>query len=112
MHLTAQGHEPAPSLTPCTEAGAPPAVRTRGHLPSRAMSPTPPFGPPDATAHLAEAGRLADDADDAARLASAVPWDSPAADELRMALARWRALLDGDRAAIASTRRLVAGGLP
>lgn len=76
------------------------------------MPSTPPFGPPDATGQLTEASRLLEDADHAVRLANAIPWESPAADEFRVALARWRALLDGDRAAIAATRRLLAGGLP
>ena len=52
-----------------------------------------------------------DDAEHAARLASAIPWDSPAADDFRVALARWRALLDRDQEAVATTRRLAAGPL-
>ncbi len=60
----------------------------------------------DAAGHLLQARRHLDDADASVRLALAVPWESPAADELRATLGVLRALLDDDRAALDELRRI------
>lgn len=65
----------------------------------------------DAARHLLQARHHLDEAAAAVGLAQAVPWESPAADELRATLGALRALLDDDRAALDELRRLAAGRL-
>lgn len=77
------------------------------HPPGPALGPDP--AGLDAARHLLHARHHLDEADGALRLALHVPWESPAAAELRVALAGLRALLVDDRAALDDLRRVVAG---
>lgn len=77
------------------------------HQPGSALAPG--AADLDAARQLLRARHHVDEADDALRLALDVPWDSPAATELREALAGLRALLADDRVALDDVRRLAAG---
>lgn len=63
----------------------------------------------DAARHLLHARHHLDEADGDIRLAAGVPWESPAATELRQVLDGLRALLVDDRAALDDLRRVAAG---
>jgi uncharacterized protein YukE len=70
------------------------------HLPGLASS--------DAGQYLTEARHLLDDAAATADLASALAWESPAADAYRDELARCRARMAADADVLAEVRSVVA----
>lgn len=69
---------------------------------------TPSLGFPDADQHVTEALHLLDDAAAAARLASALGWESPAADAYRGELTEFRARIAADADALHELRLVVA----